>query len=242
MVITGLIKQGLIVAGAISLGLLNATPASAEPSFPSRTNKDGSPERRRAAGPRCPHECINTDQETLFALTPQGNQSLTMSSQPDFFFYLPPLGEDVRLQFELKQGGQRVYAIATTPTSSKGGIQVLSLADLPDAPHLQAGGYYDWSVTLDCLPSGESTMRLLVSSGLKVIEPDEQLVKQLEGANWLQQAELYAENGLWSDSLTALLQGQQLSQDAAQQQEAAWAWEQLLTSVGLEYFADRPLL
>lgn len=239
---TGLIKGGFVWVGAIALVLLSSTATFAETSFPSAMSADGSPDRRRGAGARCPHECINTDEETLFALVPQGNQSLTMQSQPDFFFYMPRMSGDVRLQFQLQQAHETIYDLSIAPIFPESGVKILSLADLPNVPHLQAGERYTWSVTLDCLPDGESKMHLRFVSELRVVEPDQQLLEQLTNVDELQQAEIYAKNGLWPDSLVALQQVKQQPQDFEQYQESVLAWDELLSSVGLEYFASKPLL
>ncbi len=235
--------QGLLGGGlAIAWLTFSSTATLAEASFPDSRFNDGSPDRRRAAGPRCPHECINTEQETIFALVPESNQTVTTLSQPDFFFYLPQADADLQLHFELQQrsSGKTIYGLSLGPIVATGGVKHFSLAELPDAPHLQPGESYYWEVTLSCMPSGSSDMYLLLRSEVMRVEADSQLKQILEQADLLGQARLYAENGFWLDSMAALAQAQRSPGNA--HQEAEEAWQSLLTSVGLEFFTHKPML
>lgn len=233
-----------LAGGGLAIALLafSATALLAEGRFPEHSFKDGSPDRRRASGPRCPHECIDTQRETIFALVPESNQAITTLSQPDFFFYLPQADADLQLHFELQQrsSGKTIYDLSMGPIVATGGVKHVSLAELPDAPHLQPGESYYWEVTLSCMPSGSSDMYLLLRSEVMRVEADPQLTQMLEQTDLLGQAGLYAEHGFWPDSIAALAKAQQIPGHA--HQEAEVAWQNLLTSVGLEFFINQPVL
>lgn len=237
------------VLGALALIALSSSPALAGLSFPAAAKKDGSPDRRRGAGSRNP-DCLvgETSEEknrTLFSMLPQTNTSLTTDAHPEFFWYTPPLNTKARVEFTLARAGDNgepIYA-STFISNGEEGIARLSLPTGMDGMSLEIDQTYIWSVQLTCLfpeqdHSEQSPLGRLDSTIQRVALSDS-VESQLKVASRLGQAEVYAQNGFWNDSLSALANVQC---NAATRDQSLSAWGELFKSVELDYFTQIPLL
>lgn len=229
---------------ALVLLLLATAPALAGLSFPT-AKKDGSPDRRRGAGSRDPGaSCILPSQAegapALFAMAPDSNQSLTTVARPDFFWYMPATTQG-EVTFVLREAGgeQSLIYSATFPAKGQEGIAQLSLPNGLGAIELKPNQPYQWSVRLDCEPGDNQSFKQAFTSTIQRRLPDSTLAAQLKVASRLKQAEIYAENGIWNDSLSALVA---LQCSVATRDQGLEHWSGLLTSVDLEYFAQIPML
>ena len=242
---TGLIKRGLVVAGAISLGLLSATATVAETSFPSSRKKDGSPDRRQGIGSRC-GTCAQKGR--LFALVPESNASVTLQVQPAFTWYVPKTPGGETLTFQLTQphleSEQQVLYEEKFQLDGTAGVMHLSLAEIENAPILAKDEQYVWTVILDCNPQDNGSGRLVFKSSTTRIAADRELTIQIQNAgSLLAQAKLYADRGLWPDALDLLLQEIAIQADSPIDKKITDSrLKGLLTAVGLEFFADQPMM
>lgn len=233
------------VFGAVALIVLTSSPALAL-SFPAAKTKDGSPDRRRGAGSRNAG-CVagQTDEErarTLFAILPQANESLTTSAHPDFFWYTPPLTTPAEMTFILQEvgGNEDIVYRSVFRSNQKEGIARFSLPSGIGGASLEIGKQYVWSVALNCFPDEDSEQSpLVLKSGIQRIAPSESLESQLKVASSLGQAEVFAQNGLWNESLSALADSQC---DATTRDQGLAAWSDLFKSVELDYFTQVPML
>ncbi len=238
------------VFGAVALIALSSSPALAL-SFPAAKDKDGAPDRRRGAGSRAGGlqavGCLTDEAKTLYALgpAPQVDGPLNMVSQttlarPDFFWYMPPTSQGV-VSFALKaSNGQEIY---TTEFQADGqeGIARLSLpVGLGDGTALKPNQTYSWEVALNCEPGNERAMQYRLRGQITRVETAPGLQSQLKVSPRLKQAELYATNGVWNDSISALVD---LQCDSAKRDESLAALGELFQSVGIsEFFTQVPML
>ena len=224
------------VFGAVALIALTCSPALAL-SFPAAKGKDGSPDRRRGAGSRGQDNCLVDETKSLFAIAPDSNQSVTTVDRPDFFWYMPATDRGT-VTFALEEDGKVIYS-TEFQADGKEGIAQLSLPDGIGAVALKPAKSYKWSVQLTCDIEDPESMKFVLNSSISRQLPSAELSTQLKVASRLKQAELYAENGIWVDSLAALID---LQCDSSMRDEGLTAWSALLESVGLEYFTQVPML
>lgn len=234
------------VFAALAVVALSSSPALAGLSFPAAKQKDGSPDRRRGAGSRnggcIAGETTEEKARTLFSILPQNNKSLTTAAYPDFFWYMPPLTEAAEITFTLQEVGSNNKVVYTSifRSNQKEGIARLSLPSGIGGTSLEIGKQYAWSVKLNCFPGEDSEQApVLLKSEIQRIAPSTSLENQLEVSSSLGQAEVYAQNGLWNDSLTALADS---LCNSANRDEGLAAWKALFESVELDYFKQVPLL
>lgn len=225
------------VFGAVALVALTCSPAIAGLSFPAAAKKDGSPDRRRGAGSRGIEECRVDKAKSPFAIAPDSNVSLTTQARPDFFWYMPATTTGTVI-FKLEGDGELLYRTEFQADGQEG-IAQLSLPSGIGAVDLQAGKSYRWSVELNCDIDNPESVKFAFSSTINRQQTSPELSSQLKVASSLNQAELYAENGIWMDSLSALVD---LQCDPAMRDEGLAAWSALLKSVDLEFFTQIPML
>ncbi|NJN85461.1 MAG: DUF928 domain-containing protein, partial [Leptolyngbyaceae cyanobacterium SL_7_1] len=102
-------------------------------------------------------------------------------------------------------------------------------------PPLALDRPYRWEFSLGLTPSPAQNPR--VDGMIKRISLEPTVVAQLNAATPLQQAAVYANQGIWQDALTILAHQRQLAADAS-----LVAWTELLASVGLGAIAPTPML
>jgi hypothetical protein len=197
-------------------------------------------------------ECL-ANQQGLTALVPlyqqpQGDQGqagdvtqvwgLTVSDRPSFWFYLPYTTEQIRsIEFVLQTNQDETLVRMPVPQPAGTGIMQVKLPD--SAPPLAAGNLYHWFFKVRVVCQGQSaneTATLDYVEGWIERSPTDPTI----GASTvqplsLQQAELYAEHGIWYDALTILAE-LRLANPA--DSAIATDWKNLLRSIGLENLAD----
>jgi hypothetical protein len=219
-------------------------PAQALPQAPFQISLDFKvPDRGVAgttAGGGTRGRCL-PDTKVPISLIPKTNLGLTVSDRPSFFAYIPPLSQTAsqaphRADFLLLgNDDQAVVYQASFDLPQKSGVVRY---DLPaDAPALKPGSRYHWYITLSCTtavgpsPSAEGwvervTLAPNLTKALKASEPSKRLA-------------LYAEAGIWHETLTLLAD---LQRQAPSNQAVKSDWRSLLKSVGLESIAQEPIV
>ncbi len=215
-------------------------PASAIDFVPPDRGRPGSREgagTRR--GPVAEDRCSYRGDRPLTALMPNTNLGLTADPYPTFFFYIPET--DARMveffiEAEVEDGtGQKRYEeIYRTRIEITGEARTIAL-ELPAAAGLaplEEGREHYWSLMLLCTPQREIAY---VDGWVERVAPPASLRSALESATAAERPSLYAEAGLWYDTLEALAELQQ-----ADPTDPNWQrdWANLLESVGLESLAD----
>ncbi len=148
-----------------------------------------------------------------------------------------------RREFPSIQGNQHVsnagylYS-ATTALPARPAIICLSLSALDSTQGLESGVAYCWQFDLQETQDANYGQRH-VSALVQRVALEPELLQQLEQAMPLQQALLYAKHHLWYDAVAIM--AEQLSADPDDPSLRS-VWQQILQAIGLESFADVPLV
>ena len=118
--------------------------------------------------------------------------------------------------------------LTSNPT---GDPQILALS-IPNEPEkeLEVGKYYHWMFAVICDPD-DSSKNLVVDGWVQRIPQDEALTAELAGKERRDYPDIYAEKGIWTDSLMILADLRKQYPNDLQLKEK---WETLLKSVGLD--------
>ena len=155
-------------------------------------------------------------------ITPDTNRGLSVAARPVLFAHVSPsLARQV--YFSLKNDDES-YFYEQTVTLTSSGMLRFQLPD--DAPELQVGEEYRWSVALIC------GNRLAPDSpwASAVIERSDALTLETQSMTPMEQASAYGRAGLWYDTVDRLYSMVQ-SQPASNAQSAL---SQLLAAEGLD--------
>jgi hypothetical protein len=186
---------GLLLGLGITVMPLMAIAAIAEFKPPKR----GMPGKREGGGTRG---------ASLTALLPKTNFGLTTAAYPRFFWYVPKAGNLKYVEFTLFEGDikipDRILVYKTTFTiTGEPGIVSLTLPSDAGIPPLTVGKDYHWSVKLfGDLTTPQKGVK--VDGWVQRINVPPSLAKQLATADLKTRTTLYADSGLWFDTLTAL--------------------------------------
>ncbi|MGB3238867.1 MAG: DUF928 domain-containing protein [Geitlerinemataceae cyanobacterium] len=208
---------------------------------------DGDPLDTASGGTRghCPQTPSTTTQE-MAALIPETNRGLTLKSHPTFFFYVPPTSTPALL-FTLKDENDSIHYQKVVPLSETQGIVSI---DLPmDELPLEIDKTYQWFAIALCQydenqPNSDSEFLYSlnnpwVQGWVRRVEPSPHLNLPPEREASLELAAVYADNGIWFDTLAILAE---LRHDRPQNSTLAREWETLLNSIGLEAISSQPLV
>ncbi len=170
----------------------------------------------------------------MLAVLPESFYGTTLSSHPTILVYVPasPAAEAV---FSLKDEDENLHYQMTLPVSGEAGIIAIRVPE--DAPALEVGKNYQWFFALK-LDGNLSPNAPFVDGWVQRIEPSAELMRALEGQTPVEQSSILAENGVWYDCASMLvdLQINQPSNNAI-----AAAWAELLESVDLLHLVTEPL-
>ena len=190
--------------------------------FPSAPDR-GAPSRTGDGGTRSATACIAPTAGKITAVVPDNNIATTVATNPSLFVYIPEnkakSGEIVLSDAE----GNDLYSSKFTVTNQAGIMRI----DLPDI--LQTGRIYDWQVILNCTGDIEVVdmgNNPSVQGKIETVQISDDLQTKLATvqATPLEVAKLYAEAGVWQETLKTL---------ADLRNEYPKEWVELLQSVGL---------
>jgi hypothetical protein len=159
----------------------------------------------------------------------------TTQATPSLWFYLPQaLTADTPMEFTLQDADDNyVYSDSFEGTDIPAGLIQFEID--PEAQPLQTDQLYTWTLVIYCDPA-QPTQSVFVNGTLQPTSLDPALQSQLTTAEGLDQARLYAANGIWYDALNTLAESQQTQPTAPRLSQA---WEDLLRQAGLEEFATK---
>lgn len=195
----------------------------------------GSPSGRRRGGGSRKGPCDRY--LPLTALVPANSTGKTTSKHPTLWFYLPekPTPETT-ISFTLQDANDNyVYQTRVAATDATPGLFSVSVP--ATVKPLETGKTYSWLLSVSCQPQNPSTA-VAVYGTLQKSDLSAQLQTALKSASPLEQASLYAENGIWYDALNTLAV---LYQKNPKQQAAAVAWTSLMQQIDLTTLATQPL-
>ena len=163
----------------------------------------------------------------------------TVNSNPTFFVHLshesPQEAEFVVFKEEVvnNQKQQQIIheeflELSSNPT---GDPQIVALS-LPNDPEkqLEVGQYYHWIFSVICDPD-DNSKNPVADGWVQRIPQDEALTAELAGKQRRDYPDVYAERGIWTDSLMVLADLRKQYPNDLQLKEK---WETLLKSVGLD--------
>jgi hypothetical protein len=172
--------------------------------------------------------CFTQPNSTLSIVAPTVD-TLTATANPNIFVYVPASREDTAGEFVLVDAdGNLIHEQSVTIPS---GDSILAIA-VPEEVTLEPGGEYAWAFAINCTIDNQ-VVSTAVEAGLtrKQLTPEmEKKIKATEDP--LAQANLYASEGIWQDTLT-LVAGM-----PEQREELV----ELFDSVGLEKLNDVPII
>ena len=180
--------------------------------------------------------CSSSDR-TLTALVPANNLGMTTAQYPVIFFYVPQTSADILELSLLDENDNEIYQKNLKPMKT-GGIASINFLDLPGLKPLQVGKSYHWYLSIVCNVQDRSA-DIFVDSWVQRINPDPALQSELKQVSPEGRAALYAVNGIWYDSLTALFETRKASPNNS---ALVNEWADLLDSVGLDTVAREPLV
>lgn len=210
----------LALASELALGL-NVAP-SAQAQF--KPPNIGAP-RTTAGGAIRSGSCF-AEKTPLKALVPPTNIGLTTESHPTFFLYLPKTVAQ-SAEFVLRDADQKDVYRAMVPLSGQSGLVSFRLPD--DAPELQEGKEYEWFFNVICKPS-DRLQDYFVTAWVQRVQPDEKLAESLKTVANRQRPNLFAQAGIWQDTLTVLTE---LRRGNPADSSLMNEWNELLKSQGL---------
>ncbi len=256
-----------ILAMALSLGLAANVPtqvqAQSRPSslsnrlqnaFRAPRTPTSAPINTQGGGTRRAQDelasCI-PDNESLVALvpSPETEEELgigkTAAEYPTIFWYMPQTTAS-QVEFTLRDAkNQELYSVRyNLAKSTKGvmgapGIMSLTLPAFSNYPPLEIGQEYHWDLALICdATGGDRSGDIVVSGGIKRVQPSAALSVPSVQATPEQRIAMYADNQLWYETVTALID---LRRARPNDPNLADAWNTLLNSVGLSAVAREPL-
>lgn len=183
---------------------------------------------------RCPQDSVNSDLPTRL-LTLTDHQSLTVAERPTFLAYVASTSAH-SLFFSLKDEQDDYYYEQTIPLSGHPGIVRISLPKT--AAPLKVGQRYVWSVVLVCEASLRPDSPRL-EGWVQRVPLEAPMMTQLQQSSLLAQAETYAAQGIWYDTIALMAD---LKQRRPQDLGFNANWKALLESVGLGKLATAPIL
>ncbi|MBD2021824.1 DUF928 domain-containing protein [Leptolyngbya sp. FACHB-36] len=171
----------------------------------------------------------------LTPLVPPGSISLTVSERPSFFVYVPRSSAKTANLLLLSGDDRDVVYEATLKLPATAGVMRI---DLPNtAPALETGKRYHWFLTLTCNASLDASGDPFVEGWVERTAPTRSLVKSVETMPLSDRPALYAESGIWHETLSSL---SDLRRQAPLDTKLRSDWIELLNSVGLGTLANEP--
>lgn len=179
--------------------------------------------------------------ESLTALTPitQGKVwGLTTHDRPTFWFYVPhSLATNVPIEFALQDEDDN-YVYHTTFNAPELQSGVVSITIPATAQSLNVDQTYRWTFSIYC-DAARPSASVFVTGSVQRVTPTLELQRQLRTALPLEQASLYAANGIWYEALTILATLKLANPTDA---HANRAWLELLEQADLEAIATSPVV
>jgi hypothetical protein len=201
----------------------------------------GRPGRKGGTGSR--GDCL-TNGMPLTPLVPASNMGLTVNEHPTFWFYVP-YKPDQAISGEFSLQDEQNNDVYRTPFTLPETSGIVSISLPSTKAPLKIGNSYRWYFKLYCplQKSSESSSPAFVQGWVRRVSLNDlnrNLETQLKaGKTPLDRIALYAENGIWHDTLTGLAE---LRLNKPQDVTLDNAWADLLKTVGLEKLFQEPIL
>lgn len=170
---------------------------------------------------------------TIIPLLPSTQYGRTVAARPTFFVYVPPGSVKQKVFFSLQDENRKPYYQTILELSGKGGIVSVTLPD--NAPELEMGKNYLWFFAL--IPAN-GLLRPDSDGVIGWVKRVESPIQNSQSLKTLELASLYAQSGIWYDTLNLVAAAMLAEPDDA---TLASNWQNLLGQVGLEAIANQPI-
>ncbi|AFY71886.1 protein of unknown function DUF928 (plasmid) [Thalassoporum mexicanum PCC 7367] len=185
--------------------------------------------------------------DNLTLILPAVTPALTAQARPTFMFYVPKTKAQqvefrlfANVENELGEPQTGVYRQTIDLNNQLNGEAGIISYSLPaESPMLQLDQSYAWSVALICNQNKRSR-DIVVQGAIERVELSASLASQLAQATLAQQAQLYAQDGIWYEAAAILAQLNRNDHGAGAEQ----LWQSLLGAqqVELEAIASNPIV
>lgn len=200
------------------------------------TSSSGAPGNRESGANRS-GACAQDD-NGLVALLPETNLALTADAYPSVYAYFPDNTAQYA-EFALYEEGSNELIYGTLfNVNGRSGLVSIDMPDNATLTPLQVGRRYYWYLSLICDVQDRSG-DLTVQGNFERVTASGPLNQQLQSSSPGQHPFVYAEAGLWPETVTSLLE---LSQSNPGDQSTQQNLSALLRSVGLTTLANQRLL
>ncbi|BAZ13410.1 hypothetical protein NIES4071_52490 [Calothrix sp. NIES-4071] len=181
--------------------------------------------------------CPST-KKSLTALMPKNNWENTLTEHPTFWFYIPY--ERGRLTLILKDQ-ETAATVARASYEISKGAGIMGFPIPKTALALKVKHAYRWRIYFSCDPNSQ-TPPTEVQGVVQRVAVDKVLKTKLASATTIEERIiLYANQGFWYETITALIESRRSS---PQDKELQKQWSDLLSDsdVGLENLIPEPLV
>ncbi len=224
-------QTGIIFSGLSSRLLAQSSSMKISLEFPP-TNERGSPQTTTGGGTRG-NSCVKSSEggQTI-PLTPlmptRTNVGTTATTNPVLYWYVPRNTAQSGEFLIEDERGDEIYAVNFKLPSTSGIVKL----KIPPNASLKTNRNYQWKFSLVCNPQNPKRNQWV----LGVLQPQEidlALKQQLANKDLLEQAEFYAQQRIWHETLDIMAQ-------LSTENPAEWA--EFLKSINLESIAKKPIL
>lgn len=226
------LKQSFSLVSLTLLLSVSLVPPSYGLDFPD-TGDRGAPSSTAGGGTRggwCDLESAWWDETSLFALVPKNNVSTFAGDQASLWIHLGPIFSQKRAEIFVQHAQTREVVYRQELTLEAFDYNHVMQIDLPaiqqesGEPLLNKNEEYSWEFAVIC-DEGDRARDYYINGLMQPVEPDAALSAQLATANSEVKAELYANAGIWQETMM-------LAQELSDSQPDLLT--ELLASVGLE--------
>ena len=198
---------------------------------------DGRPQPGNRRGGASRGNCPPT-QPPLTALIPATNLGLTTQEDPTLWFYIPYNSTDIRqAELMLLDENQRPVLEKPMKVQLSGTPGIIGVTLPSTAKPLELEREYHWFFELVC-DSENPSNNPRVDGWIKRVQPSSELIAQLENNQTEKSYLVYAENGIWYDALTRIIEVMRVNPtDSTLTND----WSDLLESVGLGELISTPM-
>ncbi|MDJ0734564.1 MAG: DUF928 domain-containing protein [Nostocaceae cyanobacterium] len=174
--------------------------------------------------------------DNMKAVIPSNNIGLTMAERPQgIYVYIEPNTAKEAVFSMVDEKGNEYY-MTTLNLPDKAGVMEIKLPD--SLPALQMNKNYKWSVLMICGEELDADSPA-IDGWIRRVEGDRNLINQTNQVASLDLVSELANNSVWYETVSLLAK---LKQEQPSNPAVNTAWQQVLTSVGLEPIANAPII
>lgn len=173
--------------------------------------------------------------DTVTPLVPNTRLGLTVSERPTFFVYVPQTTAK-EATFTLQDASQNLVYRTKVALKETGGVIRITVPETVKA--LEMDNDYRWVVEIHCIADLDPD-NPFAEGWVRRTSVNTNLAGKLETAKTsLERAVAYSQEGIWYEALANMADA---LRSQPQDSNRIKSWQELLTSVGLQAIANRPL-